>query len=352
MTTQTVPARSHVVRSRSHRFSLRVDVRVVTVCALVLAATVGVGVLALGTGEYTISPADVVRTLLGNGSRRTDFIVNELRLPRLVTGILVGAALGLSGALFQSLTRNPLGSPDIVGFTYGSATGGLLVVLLAGGTGGQIAAGAVGGGLATAILVYVLAWRHGIHGYRLVLVGIGVSALLQGVNAYLLAKARFTQAAQAMVWLNGSLNGRGWQDVRPAALGLLVVLPLVALAASRLKILEMGDDVAGGLGVPVQRTRLLILVLGTAACAVATAAAGPIPFVALVAPQLARRLTRAPGPNLLAATCTGAFLVVAADFASQRIHETAQLPVGVVTAVVGGLYLGLLLRGQRRSGRI
>lgn len=344
--------RSRVVRSPAHRVSLRVEIRAVTVCVLVLALTAGIGVLALGTGEYTISPADVVRTLLGNGSQRTDFVVNQLRLPRLLTGILVGAALGLSGALFQSLSRNPLGSPDIVGFTYGSATGGLLVVLVVGGTGGQIAAGAVGGGLVTAFLVYVLAWRRGIHGYRLVLVGIGVSALLQGVNAYLLAKARFTQAAQAMVWLNGSLNGRGWQDVRPAAIGLLVVLPLVAMAAGRLKVLEMGDDVAGGLGVPVQRTRLVMLVLATAACAVATAAAGPIPFVALIAPQLARRLTRVPGPNLAASTCAGALLVVLADFASQRIHETAQLPVGVVTALVGGLYLGLLLRRQRRAGRI
>ncbi|NUS85967.1 MAG: iron chelate uptake ABC transporter family permease subunit, partial [Streptomyces sp.] len=139
---------------------------------------------------------------------------------------------------------------------------------------------------------------------------------------------------------------------RPAALGLLVVVPLVVLVASRLKILEMGDDVAGGLGVSAPRTRLLTLVLATAACAVATAAAGPIPFVALAAPQLARRLTRAPGPNLAAATCTGALFVVTADYASQRIHETVQLPVGVVTAVIGGLYLALLLRRQRRAGRI
>ncbi|MFE6524209.1 FecCD family ABC transporter permease [Streptomyces sp. NPDC057794] len=347
-----LPPRTHVVRSASQHVSLRLDVRALAVCLLVLAATAAAGVLALGTGEYPISPADVVRTLLGNGSPRTDFVINELRLPRLLTGVLAGAALGVSGALFQSLSRNPLGSPDIVGFTYGSATGGLLVVLVVGGTGGQVALGAVGGGLATAVLVYVLAWRQGIHGFRLVLVGIGVSALLQGVNAYLLAKARFTEAAQAMVWLNGSLNGRGWADVRPAALGLLVVLPLIAAVAGRLKILEMGDDVAGGLGVPVQRTRLVMLVLATAACAVATAAAGPIPFVALIAPQLARRLTRQPGPNLLAATCTGALLVVVADFGSQHLHESAQLPVGVVTAVAGGLYLALLLRRQRRAGRI
>ncbi|WP_374199036.1 FecCD family ABC transporter permease [Streptomyces sp. GESEQ-35] len=344
--------RARVVRSRSHAFSLRVDVRAVSVCLILLAATVGVGVLALGTGEFAISPADVVRTLLGNGSRQTDFVVNELRLPRLLTGILVGAALGLSGALFQSLFRNPLGSPDIVGFTYGSATGGLLVILVASGTGGAVAFGAVGAGLATALLVYLLAWRRGVHGYRLVLVGIGVSTLLQGVNAYLLAQAKITEAAQAMVWLNGSLNGRDWTDVRPVAVGLLAVLPLVALGAGRLRILEMGDDVAGGLGVPVQRTRLMLLVLATAACAVATAAAGPIPFVALVAPQVARRLTRVPGPNLSAATCAGALLVVTADFASQHIHATAQLPVGVVTAVVGGLYLGLLLRRQRRAGQI
>lgn len=343
--------RTHILRSRSHRLSLRVDTRAVKVCLLVLAATLAGGVLALGTGEYTISPPDVVRTLMGNGSPRTDFVVNELRLPRLLTGVLVGAALGLSGALFQSLSRNPLGSPDIIGFTYGSATGGLLVILITGGTGGQVAAGAVGGGLVTALLVYLLAWRNGIHGFRLVLVGVGVSALLQGVNAYLLAKARFTQVAEAMVWLNGSLNGRGWQDVRPVALGLLVTLPLVMLAANRLKILEMGDDIAGGLGVPVQRSRLLLLVLATAACAVATAAAGPIPFVALLAPQLARRLTRVPGPNLMAATCTGAFVVVFADLAAQSVHRSAQLPVGVMTAVVGGLYLGLLLRRQRRAGR-
>ncbi|KPI10848.1 ABC-type transporter, integral membrane subunit [Actinobacteria bacterium OK074] len=353
-TTPAPPAtgRSLVVRSRSHRLSLRLDVRAAWVCLLVVAAVVGIGILALGTGEYTISPADVVRTLLGNGSPQTDFIINQLRLPRLLCGMLVGAALGLSGALFQSLSRNPLGSPDIVGFTYGSATGGLLVILVSGTSGAAVGAGAVVGGLTAALLVYVLAWRHGVHGYRLVLVGIGVSALLQGVNAYLLAKARFTQAAQAMVWLNGSLNGRGWGDVATVAVGLAVVLPLVATVAGRLKMLEMGDDVAGGLGVPVQRTRLQLLVLATGACAVATAAAGPIPFVALIAPQLARRLTRVAGPNLPAATLTGALLVVAADYAAQRTPETAQLPVGVVTAVVGGLYLGLLLRGPRRAGRI
>ncbi|WP_406447055.1 iron chelate uptake ABC transporter family permease subunit [Streptomyces sp. NBC_01613] len=264
---------------------------------------------------------------------------------------MVGAALGVSGALFQSLTRNPLGSPDIVGFTYGSATGGLLVVLVVGGTGGQIAFGAVAGGLATALLVYVLAWRHGIHGYRLVLVGIGVSALLQGVNAYLLAKARFTQAAQAMVWLNGSLNGRDWQDVRPAALGLLVVLPLVALVAGRLKILEMGDDGAGGLGVPVQHTRLLILVVATAACAVATAAAGPIPFVALIAPSWPAASPAPPAPTWRRPPAP-APSSSSPPTSPPNASTTRPSCRSAWWAVVGGLYLGLLLRRQRRAGRI
>ncbi|GHJ41193.1 iron chelate uptake ABC transporter family permease subunit [Streptomyces sp. TS71-3] len=344
--------RSHVVRGFSGRLSLRVDLRAVSVCLILLAAAAAVGVLALGTGAYAISPADVVRTLLGNGSRQTDFVVNELRLPRLLTGMMAGAALGLSGALFQSLFRNPLGSPDIIGFTYGSATGGLLVILVAGGTGGEVALGAVGGGLATALLVYLLAWRRGVHGYRMVLVGIGVSTLLQGVNAYLLAKSRITEAAQAMVWLNGSLNGRSWQDVKPVAVGLAVVLPLATLAAGRLRIMEMGDEAASGLGIPVGRTRLHILVLATAACAMATAAAGPIPFVALVAPQLARRLTRMPGPHSITAACTGALLVVTSDFTVQHITQATQLPVGVATAVFGGLYLGVLLWRQRVRSRI
>ncbi|MGH3794138.1 MAG: FecCD family ABC transporter permease [Pseudonocardiaceae bacterium] len=323
--------------------SLPVHRRSVLVCGLVLATTAVVGGYALASGPVTVAPLDVVRTLLGHGSSLTNFAVLELRLPRLLTGILVGAALGISGAVFQSLSRNPLGSPDIIGFTYGSVTGGLLVITFFSGTSAAVSGGAVVGGLATALLVYLLAWQQGVRGYRLVLVGLGMSAILQSVNFYLLVSAQLADATRGMVWLTGSLSNRGWAPVGPLAIALLLILPSIMLVAGRLTMLEMGDDTAHALGVPVERTRLYLLVTGTAACAVATAAAGPIAFVALAAPQLARRLTRTPGPGLLPATCVGALIVTVADVAVGHVPGLTTLPVGVATATLGGAYLGWLL---------
>jgi iron complex transport system permease protein len=319
------------------------------VSALLFAAILAVAVVALGTGPISVAPADVVRTLLGNGSRVTNFAVLDLRLPRTVVAVLVGAALGISGAVFQSLSRNPLGSPDIVGFTYGSATGGLLVILVLGGSAAAISLGAVVGGLVTALLVYLLAWQKGVRGYRLVLIGIGVSAILQSVNFYLLVNASITDAGRATVWITGSLNDRGWSDAVPLAVALAVIVPAILLGGKWLKMLEMGDEAAQSLGVPIERSRLYLLVVGTAACAAATAAAGPIAFVALTAPQLAKRLTKATGPNLLPAAWMGALLVLLADFAAQRVAGSTLLPVGVATAALGGAYLGWLLWRQRAT---
>ncbi|MCU1686548.1 MAG: fepG [Amycolatopsis sp.] len=319
------------------------------VSVLLLVAIVVVAIVALGTGPISVAPADVVRTLLGNGSRVSNFAVLDLRLPRAVVAILVGAALGISGAVFQSLSRNPLGSPDIVGFTYGSATGGLLVILVLGGSAAAVSLGAVVGGLVTALLVYLLAWQKGVRGYRLVLIGIGVSAILQSVNFYLLVNASVTDAGRATVWITGSLNDRSWSDAVPLAVALVVIVPAILLGGKWLKMLEMGDEAAQSLGVPIERSRLYLLVVGTAACAAATAAAGPIAFVALTAPQLAKRLTRATGPNLLPAAWMGALLVLLADFAAQRVAGSTLLPVGVATAALGGAYLGWLLWRHRTA---
>ncbi|WP_246256934.1 FecCD family ABC transporter permease [Amycolatopsis anabasis] len=321
--------------------------RPLLVSVFLVAALAVVAVITLGTGQISVAPLDVVRTLLGNGSKLTDFAVLELRLPRAVTAVLVGAALGISGAVFQSLSRNPLGSPDIIGFNYGATTGGLMVILLAGGSAATVSLGALGGGLVTALLVYLLAWQRGVRGYRLVLVGVGVSAILQSINFYLIVNANLADASRATVWITGSLNNRGWEHAVPVGIALAVVLPAVLLGGKWLRILEMGDEPARSLGVPVEGARLYLLITGTAACAVATAAAGPIAFVALTAPQLAKRLTRSTGPNVLPAAWMGALLVLAADFAAQRVGGSATLPVGVATAALGGAYLGWLLWRQR-----
>ncbi|GGY75202.1 ABC transporter permease [Streptomyces olivaceoviridis] len=332
--------------------SLRLDPRALVVVVLLLAAACAAGVALIGTGEARIPAADVLRTLAGDGTAYQDFIVNELRLPRVLVGLLVGASLGLGGALFQSVSRNPLGSPDVLGLSQGSTAGALVVIVLMSGSASQVTVGALAGGLVTGVAIYALAWKRGVHGYRLVLVGIGVNAIMTAVNGYLLTKADLVDATRAVVWMTGSLNGRGWEQVWPL-LGLCAVLvPLVLANARGLRMMEMGDDISNALGVRVQRVRLVLMVCAVLLVAAATAAAGPVSFVALTAPQLARRLTRSPGPNLVPSLCMGATLLVAADWASQRAFGADQLPVGVVTGVLGGAYLLWLLVTERRAGRI
>ncbi|WP_189814657.1 FecCD family ABC transporter permease [Streptomyces olivaceoviridis] len=344
-------SRSRAVRTPGG-LSLRLDPRALVVVVLLLAAACAAGVALIGTGEARIPAADVLRTLAGDGTAYQDFIVNELRLPRVLVGLLVGASLGLGGALFQSVSRNPLGSPDVLGLSQGSTAGALVVIVLMSGSASQVTVGALAGGLVTGVAIYALAWKRGVHGYRLVLVGIGVNAIMTAVNGYLLTKADLVDATRAVVWMTGSLNGRGWEQVWPL-LGLCAVLvPLVLANARGLRMMEMGDDISNALGVRVQRVRLVLMVCAVLLVAAATAAAGPVSFVALTAPQLARRLTRSPGPNLVPSLCMGATLLVAADWASQRAFGADQLPVGVVTGVLGGAYLLWLLVTERRAGRI
>lgn len=332
--------------------SVRLDVRTFLVVVLLLVAAAAASVVLIGTGDFPIPAGDVLKTLAGDGSPSQEFIVNDLRLPRVLVGLLVGASLGLAGALFQSVSRNPLGSPDVLGLGQGSTAGALIMIVLYSGSATEVALGALVGGLLTGFAIYLLAWKRGVHGYRLVLVGIGVSAIVTAVNGYLLTKADLVDAARAVVWMTGSLNGRDWAQVWPLLILCVVLVPLVLGNARGLRMMEMGDDVSYALGVSVERTRLLLMVAAVLLTAGATAAAGPVGFVALTAPQLARRLTRSPGPNLMPSMCMGATLLVVADWASQRAFGADQLPVGVVTGVLGGVYLLWLLVTERKAGRI
>ncbi|SEG85799.1 iron complex transport system permease protein [Nonomuraea solani] len=327
-------------------WSVRLAPRALLVTAILLAVGFGVTVAALSTGEFTVPVPDIVNALFGQGTPVAELIVSKLRAPRVVTGLLVGAAFGLSGAIFQSLTRNPLGSPDFIGFTAGASTGGIIAVV-AGGSAMTIAGGALAGCVVTAVLVYALAYRGGVQGYRLVLVGIGANALLLAVNSYLLTRANINDAATAGAWLTGSLGGRGWDHAQPVALALLVLLPLCAAVARPMRMLEMGDDAAKAMGIRVELVRATAITAGVLLAGVATAAAGPVIFVALAAPQLARRLTRSPGVTMAASALMGAVLLTAADLAAQRLLAPTQLPVGVLTAAIGGTYLVLLLRKDR-----
>ena len=272
---------------------MRVHTRSLLVCGVLLAVLLLAAVISIGTGDFPLSPGEVIAVLVGQGDPASEFIVETLRLPRVATAVLVGAAFGIAGAIFQSISRNPLGSPDMIGFTIGAVTGAVIVILVIDGTTGQVALGAIAGGLVTAVVIYLLALRGGVQGYRLVLVGIGIAAVLQAINAYLVARATREDAYEAAHWMIGSVNGRGWEHVWPVAAALAVLVPAALMLARPLALLEMGDDAARSLGVDAERSRLALVFVGVGLTAVATASSGPIAFVALAAPQIARRLTHA-----------------------------------------------------------
>jgi iron complex transport system permease protein len=308
--------------------------------------------VSLYTGNSSIDAPITTRILAGDYSRATPFevfTVLDVRLPRLLCALVAGFALGVSGALFQELTENPLGSPDIIGFTGGAATGAVMVIVSGGGALVGTAAGALVGGLVTAAVIYLLAWRAGLDGYRLILVGIGVTAVLGAARTYVLSRADLEQATAGLRWLSGSLTGRGWGDVAVAAIGFMVLASATAPLHRAVSRLSAGPDLATSQGLNVGRTRVLIALVGTAWVAVAVVVAGPISFVALAAPHIARSLSRASGVPLFSAGMVGAVLLVVADLVALRVLSPTQLPTGVVTAVLGGVYLLWLLQRLRRG---
>ncbi len=332
---------------RGSGLALRWRVRTVVMCLILAALTLAVTAWALALGDYPLTMAQVWAALTNDpdaGFART--VVVEWRAPRAVAAAVFGAALGASGAVFQSLTRNPLASPDIIGFSAGSYTGALIVIILIHGTYLQLAGGAIVGGMLTAALVYVLAWRRGVQGFRLIIVGIAVSAILGSFNTWLMLTAELEVAISAAVWGAGSLNGTGWTQ---AAYGSIIIgLLLLAMVAPALAQLALGDDAAKATGTRAEPVRLAVMVIGVALVAVVTAAAGPITFIALAAPQIARRLARTPGVTVAPAAFTGALLLAGADITAQHLLPVT-LPVGVVTVVVGGAYLvWLIIREVRR----
>ncbi|MFD9030971.1 FecCD family ABC transporter permease [Streptomyces sp. NPDC059567] len=341
-----------VLRTRKGGLSLRVQGRTSAVTAIVLALLLVVMAVTLTSGDYELGVGEVLQAVVGNGSGGADFIVNTLRMPRLLTAVCVGAALAVSGAILQSLTGNALGSPDIIGFTNGSAVGALVVIIVLHGSMTQIAVGALIGGLATAVVMYLLMLGRGLQGFRLVVVGIGVSALLLAVNSYLITRATWQEALEAQAWLIGSLSNRGWPHANAILVAVAVLLPLALALSRRLSMVEMGDTTAMALGVGVARTRTALLVISVALAAFATAVTGPIWFIALAAPQLARKLTRASGPALLPSALMGALLLTASDLLAQRLFAPALLPVGTATGIVGGLYLIWLLVTESRKSRV
>lgn len=265
--------------------------RLIVSCLLLAAGCFAIGLWSLQSGAVPLETGQIIAALLGDAPRNITLVVTEWRLPRVLMALLIGAALGVSGAIFQSLMRNPLGSPDVMGFNTGAWSGVLVAMVLFGQHLTAIALAAMAGGIVTSLIVWLLAWRNGIETFRLIIIGIGIRAMLVAFNTWLLLQASLETALTAGLWNAGSLNGLTWAKTWPSAPLIIVMLTGAALLVRRMRLLEMGDDSACALGVSVERSRLMLMLVAVSLTAAATALAGPISFIALVAPHIARRLS-------------------------------------------------------------
>jgi len=329
-------------RAASRRRHLRVT------AALVVGAVAAFWA-GLALGDVVASNAEVWGALFGGGEGGIVNVVRNIRLPRAVAAVLVGAGLGLSGAVFQSLTRNPLASPDILGITAGASTAAVLAIVWFSAPGSRVAVWAVAGASVAVLAIYGLAWRKGLSIYRLVLVGVGIGAVCQALTEYLITTATTTTAVSAMTWLTGSLNSISWTRVGPALPALALLVIGLRRLAPALAAIELGDETARGLGVRLEPTKLLLVLVAVAFAGVAVSIAGPVVFVAFVAPPIARRITHG-GLALLPCALVGVLLVQVADLVGHHALARAELPVGVITGIVGAPYLLYLLARANQLG--
>jgi iron complex transport system permease protein len=319
--------------------------------AVLGALAFGLFVLTLGVGSTYIPTGDVLESLLGVSSDPgVDFIVLDLRLPIAAAALCVGIALGVAGTVFQRLLANPLAAPEFIGVSAGASLAAVAGIVLFSWSGYGISTAALLGALGGAALIYALAWRQGVSGYRLILIGIGAMELMMALVTYLIARADIREAREAMHWLVGSIGQAGNAELRALAIAVVILVP-IALAMNRsLAALELGDDAARGLGVRVESCRLGLLAIAVGLVGFSTAVAGPITFVALVAGPVAQRLLGTTRGGILAAGFVGASIVLASDLIAQHLAPVA-LPTGVVTGAVGAPYLLVLLVHLNRQGR-
>ncbi|MCW4353553.1 iron chelate uptake ABC transporter family permease subunit [Hoyosella sp. YIM 151337] len=344
-----LPTGTILIRTHDHRIVFRAHRRSMVVTATLTVLTTAVALWSLTVGHFPLTAADVMRVLTGGGTVIENNVLFSDRMPRVTVALLTGAAFALSGAILQRIASNPLVSPDVIGINAGAAFGALIVITVIGGAGLSIVAGALTGALLTIGLILAIANKNGLTGYRLVLVGIGVTAMLSSMIALVLTRANIYQAHTAAMWLTGSLANRAWTHALIIGVACGVLVPALLLLSRSLQLLELGDELAHTLSGQRGGNRVPLVIVAVGLAAMATAAAGPIGFVALVAPQIVRRLLKERSPGLVPAAAAGAALVVSADLAARTLFP-AELPVGVVTAIIGAPVLVYLLARATRIG--
>lgn len=338
-----------VFRSRKWPVSFQFKKRLPIVLAILSLVTLVVAILCIAVGEYAISPVDIWYTLIGAGSAKQEFIIMTLRMPRIIVAFLVGAGLAASGTILQGITRNYLASPGIIGLNAGASLAAVAAIVLFPALGQAfLPMAAFVGAFLTAVIIYLLAWQQGSSPIRMILVGLGVTSIASALVTLVLTFGQIRLVNQAAIWMIGSMYGRDWEHVWPLVVTQAIFLPLSLLFARHLNLLQMGNDVAKGLGGRIETEGGLLLLFSIALASSAVAAAGPLNFVGLMAPHIARRLVgNTHGGLLLTAAFCGGLIVLLADLLGRVLFAPIEIPCGIITAVIGAPYFLYLLYGER-----
>ncbi|MBS4208489.1 iron ABC transporter permease [Bacillus sp. FJAT-50079] len=331
--------------------SFLVDRRAVNVIWILAGISVAIFIIGVGLGDMKINPFTVLHVFFGGGDDFERLVVLQFRLPRMIVSVLVGMALAVAGGILQGIIRNPLASPDIIGITGGASVAVVSFLALFSDANNSLKVGiewlpaaAFIGATFTGLLVYFLAWRNGVSPIRLVLIGIGISALMQAFTTMVMILGPIYQASQANIWITGTVNGANWEHVAVLLPIVIVLLCIAIISARKINVQELGDELATGIGSKVQKQRFFLLLIGTGLVGAAVAFAGGIGFVGLMAPHMARRLVGSTfGALLPASAIIGSVLVLLADLIGRTLFLPLEVPAGVFTAAIGAPYFIYLL---------
>lgn len=335
--------------------SFLIDKRALLFFLLLLLILIIFFIISTGSGEMKIPAVDVVKALFGYGPDMNILVVNEFRLPRIITAVLVGMSLAVAGSILQGIIRNPLASPDIIGITGGAAVAvvGFLAIFSDANHSLTVSIkwlplAAFLGATCIALLVYFLSWKNGVSPIRLVLIGIGIAALTQAITTTLMIIGPIYRASQATMWITGTVYGASWSNVKILAPWALVLLVISFVLARKLNVQELGDDLAKGVGSSVQKERFILLLISTALTGGAVAFAGGVGFVGLMAPHIARKIVgSAFGALLPISALVGGLLVLVADLIGRTMFSPLEVPAGVFTAAIGAPFFIYLLYKNR-----
>ncbi|MER2127752.1 iron chelate uptake ABC transporter family permease subunit [Solibacillus sp.] len=343
MNSETMTSIMKARQVRKRRFVLTTSILIVMTIALCVA------MLMLGNTIYPVK--DVLSVLLGNDVKGATFAVGTIRLPRMLAGLLTGFAFGVGGYVFQTMLRNPLANPNVIGVTAGSSAAAVFCIIVLHASNTVVSIASVVGGLVTTLCIYFLAKGASFSIGRLILIGIGIQAMLNAVISYLMLIGKTHDLPTALRWLSGSLNGAKMETMYPLMIAVVIFTPLLMMFSKRLEMLELGEEMSSSLGVDTNKTRLVLIICAVLLIALATAVTGPIAFVAFLAGPIAKRLVGSNFSALIPAGLIGVILVLAADLIGQFAF-TARYPVGVVTGIIGAPYLIYLLIRINRKGDI